>query len=195
MGEAGGSSMVIPEQATAQVITAEDLLRMPDDGLRYELIRGELRKMSPAGYKHGRMVINITTPLDQYVRAHNLGVVFAAETGFKLASNPDHVRAPDVAFIRGERVEQSGEVEGYWPGAPDLAVEVVSPGDSYTEVEDKVFDWLEAGTRMVIVVNPRKRAVTIYRSLTDVVVLAENDMLEGGEMVPGWTIPVKDLFA
>ncbi|MCI0401692.1 MAG: Uma2 family endonuclease [Gammaproteobacteria bacterium] len=187
--------MAIPEQATAQVITAEDLLRMPNDGLRYELIRGELRKMSPAGYKHGRVVINVTTPLDQYVRAHNLGVVFAAETGFKLASNPDHVRAPDVAFIRRERVEQSGEVEGYWPGAPDLAVEVVSPGDSYTEVEDKVFDWLEAGTRMVIVVNPRKRAVTIYRSLTDVVVLAENDMLEGGDMVPGWTIPVKDLFA
>jgi Uma2 family endonuclease len=182
--------------ATAhQLITAEELLRMPDDGYRYELVRGELRKMAPAGHFRGRVAINVTTPLDQHVRAHHLGVVYAAETGFKLASNPDVVRAPDVAFIRRQRVEEVGDVEGYWPGAPDLAVEVISPSDTYADVQEKVFDWLEAGTRMVILVMPRKRGVTVYRSLTDMVMLTEHDTLDGGEVVPGWKIPVRELFS
>ena len=181
--------------ATAhQLVTAEDLLGMPDDGYRYELVRGELRKMAPAGHLHGRIAINITTPLDRHVRAHALGTVYAAETGFKLASNPDVVRAPDVAFIRRVRVEEVGNVEGYWPGAPDLAVEVISPSDTYAEVQEKVFDWLEAGTKMVILVMPRKRAVTVYRSLTDIIMLTEHDMLDGGDVVPGWKLSVRELF-
>ena len=179
---------------TPRLMTAEELLHMPDDGFRYELIRGELRKMAPAGHQHGRIAVNVTTPLDQHVRAHNLGTVYAAETGFKLASNPDVVRAPDVAFVRRERVEEVGDVEGYWPGALDLAIEVISPNDTYTDIEEKIFDWLEAGARMVIAVNPRRRAVTVYRSLTNIVVLAENDILDGGDVVPGWTVPVRDLF-
>jgi Uma2 family endonuclease len=181
--------------ATAnQLITAEELLRMPDDGFRYELIRGELRKMAPAGPIHGRIAINVTTPLDQHVRTHNLGVVYAAETGFKLASNPDVVRAPDVAFIRRERLEEVGEVEGYWPGPPDLAVEVIAPSDTYSDVQEKVFDWLEAGTRMVLLIIPRKRAVVVYRSLTEIITLTENDTINGGDVVPGWTMPVRDVF-
>jgi Uma2 family endonuclease len=181
--------------ATAnQLVTAEELLRMPDDGYRYELVRGELRKMAPAGYLHGRIAINITTPLDRHVRTHNLGVVCAAETGFKLASNPDVVRAPDVAFIRRERVEEVGDVEGYWPGAPDLAVEVISPSDTYADVQEKVVDWIEAGTRMILLVMPRKRTVTIYRSLTDIVMLTEHETLDGADVVPGWKLPVRELF-
>jgi Uma2 family endonuclease len=176
-------------------MTAEDLLRIPDDGFRYELVRGELRKMAPAGHAHGRIVINISTPLDQYVRANSLGAVYAAETGFKLSSSPDLVRAPDVAFIRQERIKEVGNIEGYWPGAPDLVAEVISPNDIYTAVEEKVFDWLEAGTQMVIVVNPRKRSVTIYRSLTQIAVLTEKDTIDGGEVVPGWSLPVSDIFA
>jgi len=132
---------------TRQHMTAEDLLRMPDDGFRYELVKGVLKKMAPAGHLHGRITVNITTPLDQHVRAHNLGAVYAAETGFKLASDPDVVRAPEVAFIRRERVEEVGNVEAYRPGAPDLAVEVTSPSDTYTDVQEKVFARLEAGTR------------------------------------------------
>jgi Uma2 family endonuclease len=180
---------------THQLMTAEELLRLPDDGYRYELVRGELRKMAPAGYLHGRVAINLTTPLDRHVRDHNLGVICAAETGFKLASNPDTVRAPDVAFIRRERVQEVGDVEGYWPGAPDLAVEVISPSDTYVDVQEKVFDWLEAGTRMVILVMPRKRAVTVYRSLTDMMMLTEHDTLDGADVVPGWKIPVRELFS
>jgi len=180
---------------THHLMTAEELLRLPDDGYRYELVRGELRRMAPAGHIHGRVAINVTTPLDRHVRAHDLGVVCAAETGFKLASNPDTVRAPDVAFIRRERVQEVGDAEGYWPGAPDLAVEVISPSDTFADVQEKVFDWLEAGTRMVILVMPRKRAVTVYRSLADMMMLTEHDMLDGGDVVSGWKIPVRELFS
>jgi Uma2 family endonuclease len=138
--------------------------------------------------------MRIATPLDTHVTAHNLGAVYAAETGFFISSDPDTVRAPDVAFVRQERLDEVGDVDGYWPGAPDLAVEVISPNDTYAEVEEKVLEWLEAGTRMVVVVNPRKNAVTAYRSLTEIVVLTEEDYLDGGDIVPGWTIAVKEIF-
>ena len=101
---------------TTDLITADELLQMKDDGFRYELVRGELIKMSPAGHQHGRIALNLTTPLDQFVRANQLGAVYAAETGFKLAE--DMVRAPDAAFIRRERVEAVGLTTGFWPGAP-----------------------------------------------------------------------------
>src|SRR3712207_3973057 len=146
-----------------QGITAEQLLQMPDDGYRYELVEGALRRMSPASHQHGRIILNLSAPLHQYVRTHNLGVVYAAETGFQIAHNPDTVRAPDVAFVRQERVNSVQEETGYFPGAPGLAVEVISPHDLYTEVEEKVIAWLDAGTRMVLIVNPRKRIVTVYR--------------------------------
>ena len=111
---------------TDKLMTADELLRLPDDGLRHELVAGELRTMAPGGGEHGWVTINLAVPLAQHVRAHDLGVVFAAETGFLLAQEPDLVRAPDVAFVCRERVDAVGRVRGYWPGAPDLAVEVVS---------------------------------------------------------------------
>ncbi|MFQ3683478.1 Uma2 family endonuclease [Roseiflexus sp.] len=178
----------------SHLVTADELLQMPDDGFLYELVRGELRRMSPASHRHGRIIINITTPLDQYVRTHNLGAVYAAETGFKLASDPDTVRAPDIAFIRRERVEAVGDVEGYWIGAPDLAVEVISPNDLYTDVEEKIIDFLTAGTGMVLVVNPRKHTVTVYRALADISILTEDDVIDGEEIVPGWTLSVRAVF-
>lgn len=180
---------------TIQPTTANDLLRMPDDGFRYELVRGELTKMSPAGNKHGRFAANVTISLGPHVKANKLGAVYAAETGFWLQSEPDTVRAPDVAFVSQKRLEEVGDVDGFWPGAPDLVVEVISPSDAYTEVEEKVFEWLGAGARMVVVVNPRKRAVTVYRSLTDIRILTEDDTLDGGDVVPGWTMAVKEIFA
>lgn len=180
---------------TIQPTTANDLLRMPDDGFRYELVRGELTKMSPAGNKHGRYAANITGSLVPHVKANRLGAVYAAETGFWLKSEPDTVRAPDVAFVSQKRLDEVGDVDGFWPGAPDLVVEVISPSDAYTEVEEKVFEWLGAGARMVVVVDPRKRTVTVYRSLTDIRVLTEEDTLDGGDVVPGWTMTVKEIFA
>jgi Uma2 family endonuclease len=175
-------------------ITAEELLRMPDDGRRYELVQGELRTMAPAGHPHGRIAMRIAWPLAQHVEERGLGNVYAAETGFLLARNPDTVRAPDAAFVRRERLEEVGETEGYWPGAPDLAVEVVSPGDAYTEVEGKVAEWLRAGTQMVIVVDPSNRTVKVHRSLTDVAALTEDHVIDGADVVQGWRLPVRRLF-
>lgn len=176
-------------------VTAEELLRVPDDGFRYELVRGELRRMTPAGNVHGRIAMRVAWPLAQYVEVNRLGAVYAAETGFKLAGNPDTVRAPDVAFVSRARIEAVGEVEGYWPEAPELAVEVISPGDRYADVEEKVFDWLEAGTKMVLTVNPRQRSITVYRSLADIAVLTETDTLDGGDVVPGFRLAVREVFA
>ena len=174
--------------------TVEELLYMPDDGFRYELVQGELRRMAPAGNVNGRIAINVGTSLNNHVRAHNLGIVYAAETGFKLTRNPDTVRAPDAAFVSRAHTEVIGEVEGYWPEAPDLAIEVISPGDSYVDVEEKVFDWLEAGTKMVVTINPRKRSATVYRSLVDITVLTEMDVLDGGDVVLGFRLAVQEIF-
>lgn len=176
-------------------VTAEELLRMPDDGFRYELVRGELRQMTPAGNVHGRVAMRIAWPLARHVEENQLGAVYAAETGFRIRRDPDTVRAPDVASVSQERLEAVGEVEGYWPGAPDLAVEVISPGDSHVEVEEKVFDWLEAGTKMVLTINPRKRSITVYRSLADITVLTEKDILDGADVAPGFRLAVREVFA
>lgn len=180
--------------ATAQILTAEDLERMPDDGFRYELVRGELRKMAPAGAGHGRTSAVLTVSLGQHVLTHKIGAVYAAETGFRLSTDPDTVRAPDVAFVSQERLEEAGPVEGFFPGAPDLAIEVVSPSDTFVEVEEKVADWLGAGARMVVVVNPRQRRVTVHRPPAQVLVLTDADTLEGDDVVPGWRLPVSELF-
>lgn len=181
---------------TGQKITAEDLLRMPGAGFRFrsELVNGELVIKPLADAEHGFLAMEVSCRLAEHVRSRKLGQVHATGTGFRLASNPDTVRAPDVAFISRQRLEEVGEMEGYWPGPPDLAVEVISPNDTYTEVEDKVLAWLNAGTRMVVVVNPRTETVTVYRSLSDVTILTKNDTLDGKDVVPGWTLAIEDLF-
>jgi len=175
-------------------ITADELLALPDDGWRYELLKGELFRMPPPGHEHGVVTMNIAGPLYQHVKQHNLGTVYAAETGSLINQSPDTVRAPDVAFITAERFEAAGTVAGYWAGAPDLCVEVVSPGDSAGYVEEKVSEWLKAGTRMVWVVSPKLRTITVYRSLTNVIALTEEDTLKGHEVVPGFQILIKEVF-
>lgn len=180
---------------TGTKMTAEELLRMPDDGFRYELVRGELVKMPLACAEHGYITMQVGGRLAQYVEIKKLGTVYAAGTGFQIAFNPDTVRAPDVSFLRRQRKEGIGNMEGYWPGPPDLAVEVISPSDTYVEVMAKVLDWLDAGTLMVVVVNPRRETVTVYRSRTDIAILTKDEELDGKDVVPGWTLPIADLFA
>jgi Uma2 family endonuclease len=177
--------------------TADELLALPDDGWRYELVKGELIRMSPTGHEHGEITINLTAPLATYVKSKKLGVVLAAESGFWLERNPDTVRAPDIAFISRERRQKVARNPGYWEGAPDLAVEVevVSPSDRVSRIEGKVAQWLESGSRMVWVVSPKLRTVTVYESLTSVTVLTEKDRLTGGRVIPGFEIPVAEIFA
>lgn len=180
--------------ATTQLMTAEELLKLPRGRSRYELIEGELVEMSLAGHNHGKIAARLAGALLQHTEANDLGEVYAAETGFKLESDPDTVRAPDAAFVRRERVEQVGDAQGYFPGAPDLAAEVVSSGDSVGEVEGEVEEWLEAGVSLVWIVSPKLRSVTVYRSLIDVTTLTENDTLDGEQVVPGFRYPVAKLF-
>lgn len=177
-----------------KLMTADELWLRPDDGMRHELIKGELTSMAPAGSQHGFLAMRIALSLGAFVESHDLGAIFAAETGFKIKSNPDTVRAPDVAFVAKERFEAIGPTPKFWPGAPDLAVEVLSPGDAYSEVQDKAVAWLDAGTRLVIVADPRRRVVTVYRSLNEIRVLTEHDELDGGDVVPGWRVPVARWF-
>ena len=179
---------------TLQRSTASELYAMPKDGFRYELVRGELRQMSPSGSEHGAIIINVSLLIAQHVKSNDLGVCFGAETGFKIASDPDTVRAPDLSFVSRERIPESGIPKKFWPGAPDLAVEVVSPADTRGEVKEKIEDWLGAGARAVWIVNPKRRGVEVYRSTTHVMRLSESDELDGGEVVPGFRCKVSEIF-
>lgn len=175
-------------------ITAEELERMPHHDRRVELVRGEVIEMAPAGFDHGSVALTIAVYLHAFVRQHKLGVVCAAETGFILSRNPDTVRAPDAAFVSAGRVAQQQRKEGFFDGPPDLAVEVVSPGDSAEEVEEKTLEYLQAGARLVWIVRPRARTITVYRSLKQVRVLTPDDTLDGDDVLPGFTVPVKEVF-
>ncbi len=178
-----------------KAMTAEELLRLPDEACRHELIKGELITMTPAGFGHGAVVVKIAGPLWQHVETRKLGLVLAAETGFKLASNPDTIRAPDVSFVRRDRLPEGALPAAFFLGAPDLAVEVLSPDDRVFEVEQKIADWLAAGASAVWVVNPKGRTIAIYRPDTPVQTLSVHDTLEGGTVVPGFRLPVADIFA
>ena len=176
-----------------RLMTADELLAMPDDGFRYELVRGELRKMSPGNHYHGECALAIGSSLRVFARANRLGRTYGAETGFRMAR--DHVLAPDAAFVRAERAAiVRRDTPGFFPGHPDLAVEVISPHDRYREVDEKTAEWLAAGALAVIVVNPRNKTVRIHRPHGDVVTLGEDDVLEVQDVVPGWRMPVSEIF-
>jgi len=174
--------------------TAEELFRMPDDGFRHELVKGELRTMTPAGSKHGSLVIKLASLLLQHVETHALGEVFGPDTGFKIADSPDTVRAPDIAFVRQERIPSGELTEKFWPGAPDLAVEVISPTDTLYELDEKIEEYMASGVTLVWVVNPKKRTVTAYRPGASPEVLSENDQLDGRPLLPTFQYPVAKLF-
>ena len=179
------------------LLTAAELLRRPEDGHCYELVQGELRKMAPAGMRHGNLAHRIDRSLSRYVADNNLGELYIAAAGYLLSSHPDTVRVPDLSFIRQERVDAMGPVEGFWPGAPDLVVEIISPTDRRAAVSAKVDEWLAAGAGMVIVVNPRANAhtVTVHPSGQPPLTLTEQDTIDGGGVVPGWRLPVQEIFS
>ena len=173
-------------------VTGEELLAMSVSG-PCELIAGELIMMSPAGFDHGGIAGNIAAALAAFVKPRGLGVVAIAEAGFQIARDPDTVRAPDVAFVRAERIPPGG-VKGFFPGPPDIAVEVVSPNDRASEVIAKSQDWLQAGCQMVWVVDPEKRTVAVYRGRNEAAILTTADVLVGGDVLPGFSMPVAKIL-
>jgi len=181
--------------STTTAFTAEQLLALPTGmGKRYELVAGELRVMSPSGWRHGQVVDNVQFLLGSFIRQKRLGRGFGAETGFLLKKNPDTVRAPDFAFINKDHLPATAPQEAYWPGAPDLAVEVLSPGDTTGEVDEKIEEWMTAGCAAVWVIDPKLQTVTIYQSSTDVKVRTAGEQLAGDPVVPGFTCQVDEIF-
>ena len=178
-----------------KLFTAEELFHLPTVGRRLELVKGKVYEMAPAGGRHGYTAINAGTFVNVHVRANGLGRVFAAETGFILRRDPDTVRAPDVAFIAQSRLPVDEIPDSFIELVPDLVVEVVSPGDTRREVREKVEDWLRAGVKLVWVLYPTTRTATVYRALNDVTNLTEGDLLDGEDVVPGFTCRVEELFA
>ena len=175
-------------------MTAEELLYLNLPDKQVELVRGRLVVREPPGLRHGIVGLEIAARLWDFVRAHNLGIVVAAETGFKLFAKPDTVRAADAAFIRRERVPDPLPA-GYANLAPDLVVEVLSPGDRAGEVLSKVGDWLSAGSRLVWVLDPARRRARVYRADGSEALLDEGDLLEGEDVLAGFACPLNDVFA
>jgi Uma2 family endonuclease len=178
----------------AKLLTAEEFARLPDDGMRHELVRGQVRTMPPASGGHGVVAAEALRRLANHVLDHKLGYVFAAETGFFQARDPDVVRAPDVAFIRAGRLPEPPGTRGFMEITPDLVVEVVSTWDSATDVQEKVLDWLAVGGRLVLVLHPTTRSITAYRSASSVRLLRDSDELDADDVVPGFRCTVGELF-
>jgi len=179
----------------APLLTADELWCMPDDGYhRYELDRGRLLTMTPAGTLHSAVALRLGGALLNYVDASKAGVVVGADSGFKLESDPDTVRAPDVAFIARNRIPVEGLPSKFWMGAPDLAVEVLSPSDKRPHVDRKIAQYLELGVRQVWFVEPSHRRVTVFRPDRSPAVLHEADTLDGGDLLPGFQYPLSRLF-
>jgi Uma2 family endonuclease len=196
MSDAGPS--VAPMSATAPIqplgMTAEELLELPDDGMRHELVEGELRTMAPAGAEHGWVALVIGSKIFEHVERQGLGRAYAAETGFVLRRGPDTVRAPDVAFVAADRVPARAG-EGFLEPAPDLVVEVVSPSDRASEVAAKAAMWLDAGVRLVWVVDSQARLAAVHHPGGLVTVLREDGTLDGEDVLRGFRLPLAPLFA
>jgi Uma2 family endonuclease len=180
---------------TRALMTADQLLRLPDTGPRYELVAGELIEMAPPGGEHGYVANRAQYRLNLFLDQHGLGgAVFAAETGFRIRRDPDTVRGPDAAYVAQERLAQA-RVAGYPDLAPDLVVEVVSPGDTASEIHTKVMEWLGAGTRLVWVLYPRGRSVVVHRPGGEARVLQADEVLDAEPVLPGFSCRVADLFS
>ncbi len=183
----------IARMRTEDTVTAEELLRHTLPGKRTELVRGALRVREPAGFRHGEIAARLARVVGNHVDRHGLGSVLAAETGFALARDPDTVRAPDVAFVSHARLPDTRPT-GFAEFAPDLAVEVLSPGDRPGDVLGKVADWLDAGSAMVWVVDPSSRHVRVYRKDGSESIVEQTDSLSGEDVLPGFACGCEMIF-
>ena len=184
----------MPSVATTKLTTAADLMTMPDERRRYELIEGVLREMPPAGGEHGEIETELIVHLRLHAAARGAGKVYPGDTGFFFQHDQEIVLLPDVAFVRAERLPPPAQRRGYLDLIPDLAVEIVSPADRLRQVRAKVQRYLAAGVRLVWLVEPRHRRVTVFRPGQPERVLGPDDELDGGDVLPGFRLPVAELF-
>ena len=176
---------------TRRVATEEDLLAMPKDGRKYELVDGEIR-VSPAGDRHSVIALALGARLLAFAKEHQLGHVCGADAGFRLPGG--NVRSPDASFVATGRFPDDRPPDDWGSLAPDLAVEVISPGDRPRHILDKVGEYLEAGVRLVWVIDPRHSRATVYRSLNDVRELGASDLLDGEDVLPGFRCRLEEIL-
>ena len=177
-----------------RAMTAGDLLRLHGEGVRGELIRGELCETMPTGQEHGEIAANLTILLGMFVKPRKLGRLTTSDSGVWLERDPDTVREPDVAYFSAEKMPPGERVRGYAEVVPDLAVEIMSPADSLRAVNDKALMWLSYGVRLVWVVRPDARAVDVYRPGRVARTLTDVDTLDGLDALPGFRCAVGDVF-
>ena len=175
------------------LMTAEELMELPDDDLRHELINGELITMPPPRLPHGRIEARLGASLTQFVLDHDLGEVFA-NSGFQLTWSPDTVVGPDISFVSKERLEQTGDVQGYWQGPPDLAVEIYSPGYRPGKVSERISRLFGVGTKQVWIVDLKHSTVAVYRSESDITTFSGSDYLEAQDLLPGFRLSLDRIF-
>lgn len=184
----------LPARTVDSSLTLDQYERLPDENeYLLELSGGRLVREPRPGGRHGVIVLNILLQLGPFVREHALGRV-VVESGFLLADDPPTVRGPDVAFISAERLPHGPSPDGFWRMAPDLAVEVVSPSNSAAELHEKILQYLECGSRLVWVAQPRTRTVEVWRPAADVRIVRGEESLYGGDVVPGFQLPLEVLF-
>jgi Uma2 family endonuclease len=179
--------------AITTLMTADLLFELDLDG-HHDLIRGELVSMAPAGARHGRIAAFVAYVLLRHLETNPVGMAYGAETGFILVRNPDTVLAPDAAFVRADRLPPDDEQDGFLPLAPDLAVEVLSPSERAGHLNAKVSEYLTAGVRLLWVIDPARQTVTIYSPVRPAHTLTVADTLDGGDVLPGFSLPVSELF-
>ena len=177
----------------SSLLTAADIERLSLPDKQFELVRGRLVVREPPGTRHGVIAAELLYRVSDFVRRHSLGVVCAQDTGFKIRSDPDTVRAPDLAFISRERVARIPD-RGYAELAPDMVTEVLSPDDSPGEVLAKIADWLDAGTKLVWVIDPRRVEARVYREDGSLSILTANASLEGEAVLPGFTCSLREIL-
>lgn len=177
----------------AGTLTLEEFEQVPELDARLELSKGLLVREPQPEARHGAIVVNVLRALDAVARDRQLGRV-VVEAGFLLSETPPTVRRPDAAFVSFGRWPAGSLPDGFWPFAPDLAVEVVSPSNTAADMQEKVLQYLAAGTEIVWVVQPRTRTVEVWRPGLEVQVLREDDRLEGQGVVSGFAMLVHELF-
>ena len=178
----------------APLLSAQELFALPNAEEKCELDKGEIHRMALAGGEHGKLSARLARILDEYVETHDLGVVCGAQAGFILRTGPDTFRAPDAAFVASAHLPPTGIPKGYWPFAPDLAVEVIAPEDRFEEMQAKVAKYFSAGTRLVWIVEPATRTIFVYQSIHKVQSLGEDEELSGGDVINGFSCPIKRMF-
>jgi Uma2 family endonuclease len=176
-------------------ITVEDFYEIASEGFRGELVRGELKETMPTSILHGIIAGRIAGLLWVFLLQNKLGEVLTAETGFRLFVDEKTVRVPDVSFLSNEKLAGIKNVSKFYDGAPDLAVEVISPSETYNDVQGKLEDYLSAGVKMVWIIRPENKTVTIYRALSDFKILRENEELNGEDVLPNFKCNLTDIFA